>query len=181
MILQYYLSLVQTEEDAKKVEFIYNSFYSAMLYSANSILNNKNDAEDAVHDAMVKIIEILDIVDFSSTQKLKTFCCIVAKNKAKDMVKRKSNSNVELNESLAYNTNEKATPEDIVLNKELFTAIENELDSLSDTYKDVCMLRFVYEMREKDIAKLLNLSEKNVSSRVRRGKEIIREKLKGAV
>ena len=84
-MISYYLSIVETEEDKEKVVFIYENFYSFMCYTAGQILNhNKHDVEDAVHNAMIKLIENIDVIDLSDKQRAKNLCGIVAKNKAKD-------------------------------------------------------------------------------------------------
>ena len=91
-MITFYLSLVETEDAKNKIEFIYVNYYSFMCYTAGQILkHNKQDVEDAVHNAMMKIIENIDIIDVSDVQRAKNLCGIIARNKAIDYCKQKDN------------------------------------------------------------------------------------------
>ena len=54
-MLQFYLSMIENPEDQSLFEQIYYKYYKQMFKVAFSILGNKEDAEDAVHDVFVKI------------------------------------------------------------------------------------------------------------------------------
>lgn len=46
-----------------KFEVIYERYKGLMFYTANSVLGDTRDSEDIVHDAFLKIIEIIDEID----------------------------------------------------------------------------------------------------------------------
>jgi len=52
-----YMSLTDSADDRSKFERVYQSYKGLMFYTANRILNNPQDAEDAVHTAFVKVKE----------------------------------------------------------------------------------------------------------------------------
>ena len=52
-----YLSMIDTPEDRSKFERLYIEYRDVMYHVAYKILNNEQDAEDAVHQAFVKIAE----------------------------------------------------------------------------------------------------------------------------
>ena len=52
-----YLQMIDAPEDKHKFEILYTEYRGLMFYIANQILNNKQDAEDAVHTAFVSIAE----------------------------------------------------------------------------------------------------------------------------
>ena len=65
---------------------------------------------------------------------------------------------------------------DLLENSELhyiFSAIK----ALPDTYRDILQLKLYNDLADKDIAKIVNLSNAAVRKRIQRGKEILREKL----
>jgi len=65
-MLSLYLSLIETAEDEDKVIYLYNNYYSYMKYSAMQVMNeNISNVEDVVHDAMISLIDHLNIIDFS--------------------------------------------------------------------------------------------------------------------
>ena len=50
-------------EGKLKFEVIYERYKGLMFYTANSVLGDTRDSEDIVHDAFLKIIEIIDEID----------------------------------------------------------------------------------------------------------------------
>ena len=54
-----YLTIIDSKEGQQKFEFIYNRYKKLMFYIANKILGDTRDSEDTVHDAFLKIIEII--------------------------------------------------------------------------------------------------------------------------
>ena len=57
-----YLQMIESEEDKSKFIEIYNQYKYLMFSVANRILKNEYDAEDAVHQAFVSIIDNLNKV-----------------------------------------------------------------------------------------------------------------------
>ena len=61
-----YMSLMDSADDKSKFERVYQSYKGLMFYTANRILNNPQDAEDAVHTAFVKIAENISKIQEAS-------------------------------------------------------------------------------------------------------------------
>ncbi|MBE6862443.1 MAG: sigma-70 family RNA polymerase sigma factor, partial [Ruminococcus sp.] len=49
------MPLLKNQEDEIAFEYLYNHYINLMLYTANSILNNSADSEDAVQLAFMRI------------------------------------------------------------------------------------------------------------------------------
>ena len=58
-----YMMMIDTPEDQSKFEIIYRQYGALMFYIANKILNHKQESEDAVHQAFVKIAENIDKIN----------------------------------------------------------------------------------------------------------------------
>ena len=52
-----YLQMIDTPEERSKFEQIYLEYKGLMFHVAYDILHNEQDAEDAVHQAFVKVAE----------------------------------------------------------------------------------------------------------------------------
>lgn len=52
-----YLMMIDSPEKESKFKKIYTTYGGLMYHVAYKILNNEEDAEDAVHDAFIKIAE----------------------------------------------------------------------------------------------------------------------------
>ena len=64
-----YLQMIDSPEDRSKFEQIYMEYRSMMFHIANRILTNEQDAEDAVHEAFLKIAENIEKIGQPSVQK----------------------------------------------------------------------------------------------------------------
>ena len=178
-MISLYLSIVETDEEREKVTFIYEKCYSFMYYMAKQYLGNNCDIEDVVHNSMLKIIENLDIINTTDEKRVKNLCGVIAKNKAIDLIRsKKNNDNTEFNDEVINTQSEALNPCDIVMTQEVYNLVLEKIRSLDDTYRDVCMLKYVHELKEREIALLLDLSPKTVSLRIFRGKQMLREAIR---
>lgn len=172
-MLNTYLFMVETEDDKEKVVYIYENYYAFMKYTASRILKSEHDIEDAVHTAMIRIIDNLDIIDFSDKKRAKSFCGVVSKNVAIDMCKSARCQREESLETTVDVNSEDGELTDIVIRKETYEAVVRAIYDLDEKYRDVCVLRFVNELKEREIAEVLKLPIKTVDTRIRRGRKIL--------
>lgn len=177
-MLSFYISIVNTDEEKEKVVYIYENYYSYMAYKAGQLLKNDQDIEDTVHNAMIKIIDNLHLIDTDDEVRAKGFCGIITKNIAIDFLRRKDNQNIQLDEAITENYIDDCDPGELLITKDMYDIILKAIESLKDTYRDVCLLKYVNGLKEREIALLLGLTTKNVSLRVFRGKQLLREALR---
>ncbi len=175
-MLSVYLSMVNTDEDNDKITFIYTTYYSSMAYSARSVLgNNKFDVDDTVHNAMLKIIEIIHKIDFSEPKRVEGLCCIIARNQAIDHCKHSDNQNISIDDAITEDADIESCPMDVLIRKETYNEILRAIYSLDVKYRDVCILKYLYKMKEKDIGTALGLPAGTVSVRIQRGRQILKK------
>ncbi len=172
-MLAFYLTLVDNPSDQEKVKTIYTKYYGLMKHVALDY--TKNDADDIVHDAMIKIIGNIEKVDVADELKTKSFCVAVVRNRAIDVLRKGNNENACFNDEI--NANESASYSFTDIN-ETYQILYQALDSLDDTYKTVCTLKYVNELTEREIAEVLDLTPKAVSLRIFRGKQILKKQLR---
>lgn len=84
-----YLQMIETDDDRRRFEQLYLKYRGLMFHVSYRVLNNKEDAEDAVHQAFLSIINNMDKVDGIDNPKTRSFCIICAKNKALDLYRSK--------------------------------------------------------------------------------------------
>ena len=56
-MLQFYLQLLETEEELQKFTQLYETYRKLMHWTAEGILHDEHLAEDAVHEAFLRIIQ----------------------------------------------------------------------------------------------------------------------------
>lgn len=163
-----YLQIIESDEDKSKFEQIYLYYSKLMFWAANRILENKSDAEDAVHQAFVSIIENLNKISQIECPKTKAFVVIVVENKAKDILRsRKHIADNEFDEA-AYGM-EIELPDG--------NELAGALSRLPVQYRNVILLRHAYGYRPKEIGKILGCSQDSVYKLLQRSKEALRKEL----
>lgn len=171
-----FMALLEEPENRDKVITIYRNYYSYMAGTAAKYLNNPCDVEDTVHDCMVRLMDIIDKIELSDSLRLKNLCGVVARNIAINRAKLRDNNNCELD--IMFNMSDNIdTPEEILIKKDTLSVLVKAIDSLSDNYKDVCRLKYINQLKEREIAKLLDLPPKTVNQRIFRGKRLLRKAL----
>lgn len=70
-----YLQVIDAPEDRDQFITLYETYRGLMFYVANQILQNEQDAEDAVHDAFLSVAE--HIKKFSRLERHKTKAFLV--------------------------------------------------------------------------------------------------------
>lgn len=178
IMLSFYLNMVETREDHDKVTFIYDNFYPLMKHIVLGYVKKAEDVEDIVQESMLSIIECIRKIDTSNRNKLKNFCAIVARNKAIDFCRVKGNHVLSVNEEIENGVTVEEIPESTLLQKETYTLILKTINSLNDLYRDVCILKYIHQLKEKEIAMLLSIDPKTVSVRIYRGRRILQEALR---
>ncbi|MBO5196436.1 MAG: sigma-70 family RNA polymerase sigma factor [Clostridia bacterium] len=175
-MISYYLSIVETEDERNKVTHIYTKYYSFMCCIAAKYLSNKSDIEDIVHDSMLKIIDRLDTIDISADKKLRSLCGVIVKHKAIDSTRLKKNNTEPLDEVFPV-IDEGSSPEEIVIKEDTYQIILSTIRALEDKYKNVCILRYVNGLNDKEISNALDISENSVRVRLYRARSILKKRL----
>lgn len=172
-MLPFYLSLIDTEEEKSKFEKIYYDYRALMKYIAFDILKDEQLAEDAVHNAFIKLTNYLDKIDENDCHKTKGFIVIVIESVAKDMYrKRKRELEFSINENITYRVSD-----DFSLTTFDVEEIVSKIESLPEIYKDVLTLKYLQELENKEIADVLNIKSTTVRKRLERAKIMLAQLL----
>lgn len=165
-----YLSMIETDEDKSKFKKIYERYKNLMFYTAMQILNHRQDAEDAVHQAFISIIDNIDKISEPDCPKTRAYVVIITERKALDIIRRKSKiSYLEFNESIC----DTETP--LTETNELADAILR----LPVTYREVVLLRYHYGYTTKEIGKMLGKSASATQKALWRAKTLLDQILNG--
>lgn len=167
-------------DENTKLEFgqIYEKNYRTMYYVALKILKNKEEAEDAVHGAFVKLAEKYDTYRHLTSQEMTSLCVIIVKNKCLDML-RVSKSGLQSDwEKVDYALHdEKDQPLENVIQEEGEKELLEAMKILPEKLRLVLELRYFHEYSNGEIAKILDISKKNVEIRLYRAKKKMKEVL----
>lgn len=162
-----YLSMIESDNDRSKFEIIYREYRDLMLYIANQILGDAKDSEDVVHQSFIKLIGVLEKVDEPKYHKTRSLVVTIVERTAIDLYRRRRRENtVSLDEEFVNVPNE-AQIEAADERTDLASAIA----SLPTRYREVLLLRYDNGFSNREIARLLSVSEVNVRKTIQRAKE----------
>lgn len=153
---------------------IYSNNASKMYSIAISILHNPNDAEDAVHDAIVSIVKNISRYDKLTPAELQALCVVITRNKCLDYMRKMNRfSTVDIDEIRLPLDKTESSPETLLVQKEDRYEVQKIISLLPEIYREIIVLRYYYGWGIKKIAKLLNIPVKTVDSRLYRAKKMV--------
>lgn len=176
-MISLYLSALDTYEDKSRFEKFYIEFRQDMYAVAYSILNNKEDAEDAVHHAFITIADNFDKIKEIPCQEVKAYIVIIIRNTSINLYnknKRRFYLRAEFDDNEAsVNLN--------LLEKYEYEQLVKAISKLPQIYKDVVFLHYLQEFTTKEISKMLNISIDNVWKRIERSKKLLKKILERGI
>ena len=164
-----YLAMIDSDADKSKFELLYNEYKNLMYYTANRILRNSSDAEDVVHQAFLKVIEILDTISSPRCHKTRALLVTITEHKAIDLYREKQRRNV-LPLAEEYIVAAPAAERD---------TLAAAIAALPPRYRSVLLLRYDCGYSNAEIANILDTTEPNVRKLIQRAKEKLSAQLSG--
>lgn len=156
-----YLQMIDSPADQTKFERLYYEYRGLMFYIANQILHNKHDAEDAVHNAFVSIAENMKKIGEPVCPKTKGYVVIIVESKAIDIYRnRQRHPEVSYDEETVGMQVDHASSQ----------IIARCFSLLPTRYRHILLLKYQHGYDNREIAKLLDISEANVAKLVQRAK-----------
>lgn len=160
-----YILMIDSPEDRSKFEKLYIEYRGLMYHVAYDILRNQQDAEDAVHQAFLKIAEKIEIIDDTICAKTKGYIVTMVENKSIDIRRYKQrHPTIELDS------------DDIGISIEYdgSNVLTRCMAALPPKQREVLLLKHLHGFSSKEVAKMMNLSEANVIKLDQRAKKRLR-------
>jgi RNA polymerase sigma-70 factor, ECF subfamily len=154
---------------------------------AYSVLRNREDAEEAVQQAMLHIFTRLN--QLAERDKFRAWAMRVVENEAKMLRRKRREHLYEAMDALAEANDDakpvrprqfadwRELPSDVVEQKEVREAIAKALAELPEIYREVFVLRDMQHLDTDETANILGLGESAVKTRLHRARLIMRESL----
>ena len=159
------MAMVDSPEDKRKVEKLYEMYNSLMYSVAYGVLNHVQDAEDAVARSWEKIIGHLEKINKIDCHE-RVAIDLYRKNKKRV---HRYVSLADYESSPFFSTRDKALE-----NVELYETMRN----LPKQYSEVLILYYVNGLTGKEIADLLEMKESAVMQRLSRARKKLGEEMK---
>ena len=167
---------LETEDRKVLMDEIMTRHGQDILRLVFSYVNNKELAEDLTQDIFVKCYKFLHT--YKGKSSLRTWLWRIAINHCKDFLKSWYNKNVIISEEqpITHRTT-KEMVEEVVIQKEEDDELTSAIMTLPIKYREVIYLFYYEELLIKEIAVVTGARVNTVKTRLRRAKELLKERL----
>ena len=172
-MLIFYLSLIDSPEGQSKFEKMYHEYGQLMKYIACGILKDSPLAEDAVHEAFMKIIRYLDKFEEIDCHKTKAYIVKVIESVSKDMLKKEKShlildvDSVDEMELAAFDSFDHIDIEEL----------SYKIESLPKNYRDILELKAYFNCSDKELAGMLGITPATARKRLERARNALAKRL----
>jgi len=177
--------LISCSEQEEKINRIYEAYKQLMLYAAYQILENREDAEDALQMAMLGICRNASQIDEkASEQKIRSYVVTAAQNAAYSIQRSqvrhcsRDTSLDELHEKAGDVIADERSFIEMLAIQERYREVVEAIRNLPELYREVMFFHYVEEQSIQTIAKRLGRKEDAVRQQLSRGRKMLIRKLK---
>jgi RNA polymerase sigma-70 factor (ECF subfamily) len=175
-MLYIYLAMLETPEDKEKMTELYETYREYLCNVAQSILHNKDDAEDVLHQAFLRIANNFTNIGEVSCRQTRNYLVIIVRGLARNLHKKRG-EHLELPiEVLEWS--EIMSMDDPQLEQIEYEALHQALEELPAIHRDILYAVYFEGRPVKEIAKHIDLSEKAAQKRLERARQALQIVLK---
>lgn len=148
------------------------------------MLGNSHEAEDIAQEAFIRAYVNID--RYNTSRKFSTWLYRIATNLCIDRIRKKKpdyylDAEIAGTDGLTMYSQiaaDGSQPADEVTNMELQNEIQKEISSLPEKYRSVIVLKYIEELSLNEISEILDLPLGTVKTRIHRGREALRKRLR---
>lgn len=168
------------ERQREKLEKIYSLYKNKMFGRAMQILNQREDAEDAVQNCIIAISRHTECIDLDDEARTLSFVYTVISHCAIDIYRknkksRQSNLNID---DIAEQAGSIDIENEVLVSMELKRVVV-AIEKLDFGYREVLSLFYLNEMSPREISDLLEIPYNTVRSKISRGRKKLLDSLDG--
>lgn len=164
-------------KEIEKMTAIYEKYKNTMYAVALKILKNPQDAEDAVHNAILPIMRNLDAIKDVDSKDCMYYVTMAIRNISLNMIRDNHIQTIPLSEIEYKFENDENIAESVAMD-ESCKIIYKTIQGMAIEYRDVLILNLYYELSTSQISDFLNRKHGTVKSQLTRGKKLLKARLK---
>lgn len=175
------LSLLTITQDLNscekpKFEQIYYKYRNTLFFAAFNILKNREDAEDVLQEALIKISKNMKAIDDLESSKTLSYLLVITKNTAFDYIRKNSRL-----EEIPFEDIDEKIESDTEIEKAVsnidYKQTVKVIKNIPTPYNEVLYLHYVMDYSVAKTAKLLDRKISTVKMQLVRGKKILLSRL----
>lgn len=163
-----YLQMIGGEEEKLRFAVLYETYRGLMFYTANNILHNAQDAEDAVHQAFISLAENFSKIKTIECPQTRAFVVIIVERKAIDILRKRSRQ-------AEVGMNEAVHGIDIPLPGD--NGLADAMASLPAHAREILLLRYYNGYTTMEIADFFGVSYAAMKKQLSRAKSALKKRM----
>jgi RNA polymerase sigma-70 factor (ECF subfamily) len=165
------------EDDSKAFQLFYDNYYIQIYRFTSYYIKREEIREEIVSDVFLTIWQ--NRRNLENINNIKAYLYTVTRNRALYFINNsKDSKNVAIDEIPLGITSEYETPEEKILNRELSDTIKEAIEKLPDRCKLIFLMAKEENLKYKEIAQVLSISEKTVNAQMVIALKKLSEKIK---
>jgi RNA polymerase sigma-70 factor (ECF subfamily) len=173
-LLSYYLSVLETEQERKRMSDIYEAFQLTCLYAARSVTQDKELAEDAVHNAFLNLIRQKGLLSLPD-EDLRALLIAIVKRRTIDLLRKENREAVDSLDEVMNVVAMDDSAEIRIAKSEDFERLTQCIASLEERYRSILQLKYFSELSNSEIGNCLGLTNRQVETSLYRAKLKLRK------
>lgn len=176
IMLILFLDLIDSPDDKDRFTYIYNKYNSYLYHYILMIVRDSHIAEDALQDVFFRVAKNIHKINFSDEIRLKKYLKVIAYNRAltysKKLTERTKHERA-FDENLDSNLDDsqESTNLENIIEKVSMERAVSAIRSLNSEYRDILILRYVYDKRQREIAELFNTTPEAIRKKIMRAEK----------
>ena len=167
------IAAIENEDDRSLIESLYTDYYVLMLHKAQSMVRDRQAAEDVVESVMLRLIDRIELLQGCNRASVRSYLVTCVRNEAIDRMRRekKTQSLDDAEEQLCKLPDESPQLDTGLIREEQIQAVIKALEALDDRERLALRMKYYDRMTEGEIARLFGMSRsgiRNVIDRARR-------------
>lgn len=154
---------------------LFQLYYQPLVYFAESITSNRNEAEDIVVDTFIKLMK--KTTDFDSLPNIRSFLYVATRNACYNYLQYLKVNNRSQEELGYLATPEIIHPDLAIIDAEVIQAIVEEIENLPPQCKQIFKSYYFKRMNTQEIADFMNLHVKTVRNQKARAISLLQTSL----
>jgi RNA polymerase sigma-70 factor (ECF subfamily) len=174
------IAAIENDGDRSLVESLYTKYYALMLRKAQSMVRDRQSAEDVVEAVMLRLIERIDLLRGCNRASLRSYLVACVRNEAIDRMRRAGRVQVldDAGETLSRIPDDAPRAELRLIREGQIQAVVRALEALGERERLVLRMKYYDGMTDAAIAKLFGMSRSGIRKLIDRARQQVGARLR---
>ena len=171
---------IMLDDREQMIDQLMHEYSDGILHLVYTYVKNRTTAEDLTQEIFIKCYEKLN--QFNQQSNIKTWVYRIASNHCKDYLRSWHYRKISLsNKILDHIPSKSKHVEEEIITKSEENSLANAVMNLPLKYREIVFLHYYEELSLAEISKITTVNINTIKTRLKRAKELLKDKMQGEV